>query len=224
MANSSLKLTALGPVTNVAKLLGQSGLTTPNVVITSSRLTLVSSNSNDNSTGTGARRVKVSGTNNTGATVSETVEMNGTTSVTTTASFESVNSMMVVDSGANGIDGDITLAVSGGTTMMIFKKDFGRVYDGVIMLDKTHYITHIDITGDSTDSNTIYEISIMIQGESFNTVVETIYWNTDLSSHDYNLDHLPIQGVVWIRCKNLKHNGPDNISVTLHFVDHLNHE
>lgn len=52
MANSSLKLTANGPVTNTAKLLGQSGLTTPNVAITSSRLTVVSSNSNDNSTGT----------------------------------------------------------------------------------------------------------------------------------------------------------------------------
>jgi hypothetical protein len=222
MAKSSIKLTANGPVTNVAKLLGQSGLTTPNVAITSSRLTVVSSNANDTSAGTGVRKVKVFGYND-GSFIVEEVTMNGTTAVTTTASFDFIHDIKIYSTGDNGIEGDITLAVSGGSTVMILKKDYGRTYDGVIEVSRLKYITHIDITGDSTDNNTIYEIAIMSQEGNFNTVLEIIYWNTDLAAHDYNLDNLPVQGLIWVRCKNLKHSGPDNVSVTLHFTDHLNH-
>ena len=216
--NDSIKLTANGPVTNVAKLLGQSGLTTPNVAIASSRLTVVSDDTADTSTGTGARIIKIIGSNG-GVRVVEEVTMNGTGSVTTTASFDLVRGMRVSSSGANGIEGNITLAV-GGATIMIFKKDHGRVYDGVISLERVHYATQIDITGDSTTANTVYEVSIMSQGEKFNTVIETIYWNTALSGVGYKLSSLPVQGLIWIRCKNLDHSGADNVSVTLALSKH----
>mgnify|MGYP003662987465 FL=1 len=216
--SDSIKLTANGPVTNVAKLLGQSGLTTPNVAIASSRLTVVSDDTADTSTGTGARIIKIIGSNG-GVRVVEEVTMNGTGSVTTTASFDLVRGMRVSSSGANGIEGNITLAV-GGATIMIFKKDYGRVYDGVISLERVHYATQIDITGDSTAANTVYEVSIMSQGEKFNTVIETIYWNTALSGVGYKLSSLPVQGLIWIRCKNLDHSGADNVSVTLALSKH----
>lgn len=218
--SDSIKLTANGPVTNVAKLLGQSGLTTPNVAIASSRLTVVSDDAADTAAGTGARIIKIIGSNG-GVRVVEEVTMNGTGAVTTTSSFTLIKSFSIFSSGANGIEGNITLAVSGGGgTIMILKKDYGRVYDGVVFLERVHYATQIDITGDSTQANTVYEVSIMSQGEKFNTVIETIYWNTELSGVGYKLSSLPVQGLIWIRCKNLKHNHSDNVSVTLTFSEH----
>ena len=218
--NDSIRLTANGPVTNVAKLLGQSGLTTPNVAIASSRLTVVSDDTADTSAGTGVRKVIVFGYNE-GAANEEEVTMNGTGAVTTATSFDYIHGIRISESGANGIEGNITLAVSGGGgTIMILKKDYGRVYDGIIEISRLKYITQVDITGDSTTANTVYEVSIMSQGEKFNTVIETIYWNTALSGVGYKLSSLPVQGLIWIRCKNLKHNHSDNVSVTLTFSEH----
>jgi hypothetical protein len=208
-------LHAAGEVTNSYELLGQSGLTTPNQLFSSSRVSIVSANAGDSVSGVGVQKVSISGYNN-GSAQFEEVDMNGTTTVTTTASFDLIRSISVSGVGTSGQQGDITASVFGGNTILVVKKGYLSTHDAVIYLANTYYVDHIDITGDSTDSNTIYEVNIMRDNGTENVILYTMYWDTDKSIHDYSLDYIPIQGLIWVRCKNLKHNGPDNVSISIH--------
>ncbi len=78
---------------------------------------IVSTDTNDTSAGTGARTVLINGCDGTGATIEEIVTMNGTTNVTTTASFTRVNIMTVLTAGSSDFnEGSITAtATTAGT-------------------------------------------------------------------------------------------------------------
>lgn len=91
-------------------------------------LELVSNDANDNSAGTGARTVFISGVNSAGTTVSETVTMNGVTPATTSNSYAGINRAYVVSSGSNdGNIGRITISDSLSTfgTQAMIQPDIG---------------------------------------------------------------------------------------------------
>lgn len=78
----------------------------------------IASTDNDDLNGdTGANTVLISGCDGTGAAISESVEMNGTTDVTTVNSYLRVNSMVVTTAGTSGWnEGNITAtATTAGT-------------------------------------------------------------------------------------------------------------
>lgn len=213
MPSGKVSIYASGPVSNSNSLIGQSGLTTFNNA-GGNRIVVVSSNANDTSDGTGVRKILLSGTDSNGALLDEEITMNGTTNVTSTAVFNTVLRVTPSETGDNGIDGDITVT-NGSVTLMKIKSDFGRVNDAVAILNESHYLDEICIYGDSTDTNTVYEISIVQSASKNDIVLHTIYWNTDKDSHIYPLGGILVSGVIFVRAKNLKHNGPDNISIKL---------
>ena len=213
MPGGKVSIYANGPVTNSYSLIGQSGLTTFNNA-GGARIVVTSSDANDTSSGTGVRKILLSGTDSNGALLDEEITMNGTANVTTTAVFNTLTKAIPSESGDNGIDGDITIT-NGSATLMKIKADYGRVNDAVAFLDESHYLDEICIYGDSTDSNTVYEINIVQSTGKNDIVLHTIYWNTDKDSHIYPLGGILTTGVVFVRAKNLKHSGPDNISIKL---------
>ena len=80
---------------------------------TESALTIVSTDAADAAAGTGARTVYIEGVDEDYNVVSETVTLNGTTDVTTTAAFLYVNKFYVVTAGSGGANaGTITAKVS----------------------------------------------------------------------------------------------------------------
>lgn len=82
---------------------------------TAATISVVSSSANDTATGTGARTVRITALDANFDTFQETVTLNGTTPVTTTATALRVQRMQVLTSGS-GIynDGDITATIDGG--------------------------------------------------------------------------------------------------------------
>lgn len=216
MADVGYLMHASGSVTNSYGMLGQSGLSEPNQLFSTNRVSVVSSNSGDISTGTGVKKVTVYGYNS-GDFVREELSMNGTTAVVSTSSFDLVTDFKITSVGTSGQQGDITLSVSGGSTILKMVKGYGGVHDATKYFDEIHYIDHVDINGDSVDNNTVYEINIMKKLEGENIILYTLYWNTTKNIHDFNLDNLRVNGLIWVRAKNLKHNGPDDVAVSIHF-------
>jgi hypothetical protein len=89
---------------------------------TAETVRVVSSSANDTSAGSGARTIRISGLDATGAFQTETVTLNGTTPVTTTNTYLRVNRAFVVTSGSSNTAfnaGDITIS-QGVTTTNIF--------------------------------------------------------------------------------------------------------
>lgn len=75
-------------------------------------------NVNDKAGGTGALKVKINGLNGANADTTEEVTLNGTTIVTTTASFRRINKMWVSAAGTGGAAvGTITAKITGGATV-----------------------------------------------------------------------------------------------------------
>lgn len=95
---------------------GQGGLLVPP---TAARIhAIVSSSVNDASGGTGARTVKISGVDTNWAEISETVTLNGTTSVNTTNSYRFINEMRVLTAGSGGASaGNITATAATDSTV-----------------------------------------------------------------------------------------------------------
>lgn len=92
-----------------------------------STLDVVSSSANDALGGTGAQIVLIYGVDENYAVVSELVNMNGTTPVTTTANFFRVNSAQFVFAGSTGYnEGNITItATTGGSTQAYIEAEVG---------------------------------------------------------------------------------------------------
>lgn len=88
------------------------GGTVPHPTV-ASVLTIVSTDAADAAAGTGARTVYIEGVDGDYNVVSETVELDGTTDVDTTAEFLYVNKFYVVTAGSGGVNaGTITAKVS----------------------------------------------------------------------------------------------------------------
>jgi len=102
------------------------------------QMDVVSSSVNDDgnpTTSTGAQTVVIEGLNSSFAEISETVTLNGTTLVTTTASFLRINSMYVATSGTyHGSNaGTITARVTGGGAVQ------ATIAIGLGQSQKSHY-------------------------------------------------------------------------------------
>lgn len=75
-----------------------------------------SSSADDASTGTGAQTVYILGINGTGGYVSETVTLNGQTSVNTINSYDAIETMSVASVGTGGVNAGIIYAGTGTVT------------------------------------------------------------------------------------------------------------
>ena len=214
--DTSILMHCSGPVTNTARILGQSGITNPNQVFTTAeRISIVSTDANDTVAGTGVQKILIRGYKD-GEFAYEEVDMSGTVAATTSSSFDEIHNAEVSQVGTGSQGGDITISVSGGSTIFKMVQGFLGLNEGMLFTKKVLYADQLDITGDSTDSNTIYEISIMNRRGNENVAVYTLYWDTSKSIHDYRLDYVRLTGLIWIRCRNLKHSGPDNVSASMH--------
>jgi len=83
-------------------------------------ISVVSSDANDDDGDTGARTVEIQGLDGNYAEISETVTLNGTGAVTTTASFLRVFRMRVLTAGSSGTnEGNITASIGGNNVARI---------------------------------------------------------------------------------------------------------
>lgn len=114
-------------------------------ITSASTMETLSSDVNDTAAGTGAREVTVYGLDASFNEISEAVATNGTTAVTTTASFIRVNKTVVTSAGSYGGNnvGEITTRVSGGGVTQChilagFGEDTGSHY--TVPAGKTAYV------------------------------------------------------------------------------------
>jgi hypothetical protein len=87
-------------------------------------MTVSSTSTNDNSTGTGARQIYLLGINSTGGEVSETVNLNGQTGVNTIHTYTEIQSCQVISAGSSGHNlGNINIGtgtITGGVPANIY--------------------------------------------------------------------------------------------------------
>lgn len=130
-----------------------------------SQLTVVSSSSSDASGGTGIKTVIIEGLDANYAEISETVALNGTTPVTTTASFLRVFSMNAETSGTGLVAaGNITAKIAS-TTYAQITANFTASYNSnyTVPANKKAYIMH---GGATSSAATI--MSIQFKATIFN--------------------------------------------------------
>lgn len=91
-----------------------------NTLSSAEALKVVSSSTSDtNSGGTGAKKVRIYGVDDSGNSVFENVNMNGTNQVTTSTSFKHVNQVRVQVAGSGGLNaGDISIYANDGSTLL----------------------------------------------------------------------------------------------------------
>lgn len=143
------------------------------------QLDVVSSSANDtNTTGSGARQILIEGIDGSGAYLSETVNMTGTSTATTTGSFLGVNRVYVISSGSSDYnEGDITITDNGAsfgtqayipatqsvTQQCIFHTEAGKTF-----LTDWLIININKISGGGSPR-------VTIKGYSYSRVVDTTY-------------------------------------------------
>ena len=118
------------------------------------QLEVLSSSANDTSAGTGARTVEIEGLNSSWNVITETVIMNGTTAVTTTASFLRIFRARVVTAGTSlRNEGDITIRDQDTSTTRALitngpTSSFGQTLMAVytIPAGKTGYVVNINFS------------------------------------------------------------------------------
>lgn len=90
-------------------------------------VSVVSSDANDDDGDTGARTVEIQGLDGNYEEISETITMNGTSAVTTTASFHRVFRMRVLTAGTTGTnEGNITASIGGNNVARISSANGGQ--------------------------------------------------------------------------------------------------
>lgn len=129
-------------------------------------LDVVSSSANDDVAGTHARTLTIIGLDDTFAEISETINLDGTVAVTTTASFRRVYRAYVVDVGTIGADGravsnegNITITdTTGATTQAYIAAGDGQTAGThyTIPAGKTAYLRRVGITIDTGKSANIH--------------------------------------------------------------------
>lgn len=141
-------------------------------------LNVVSTDTDDSSSGTGARTVEIEGLNSSWAVITETVSMNGTTNVTTTNSFLRVYRARVVTAGSSGVnEGTITMTNTTSSNVIaqisVDNSGFGQTLMAIytIPAGKTGYL--ISINGSSSKDN---EHSFRLLARD--NTVSNAAWNT----------------------------------------------
>lgn len=135
-------------------------------------LELVSASANDALGGTGARSFLVSGLDVNFNLISETVQTNGTTPVSTVNSFMRVNSMQINGAGSGLTNaGDMTLRVQGGgTTQAIARAGFGFAKQCVYTVPAGFTLLmaefNFDVSGGGTVSNVTFGVLRTVPGSN----------------------------------------------------------
>lgn len=142
-------------------------------------LEIVSSSTADtNSSGIGARQLRLSGLNGSHALITEDINLNGTTVVTSSNSYLSSVKATLLTSGANETNsGDITIRdLTSGTTLAYMPAGFGRTLDAVYTVPaaKTGYIIswHSSIY---TASDTHVEMRLMVADDTVGWRLEALH-------------------------------------------------
>lgn len=124
---------------------------------TAAQYDVVSDNTNDTSAGTGARSLYIEGLDSNFDLQSETVNMNGTTLVTTTNSYIRLNRAYVATTGTYGgaNTGQLSARVTGGGAFQMYiPASVGQTQRSqyTVPAGKTAYIKRINITAESSKS------------------------------------------------------------------------
>lgn len=111
-------------------------------------VTVVSSSANDASAGTGARTVKITGLNSSWEEQSETITLNGTTSVDSTNTYLRVYGFEVLTAGSGGVTaGAITIAqkVTTANIFLVIAAGLNKEYSSqyTIPKGKTGYVVQV---------------------------------------------------------------------------------
>lgn len=123
---------------------------------TASTLTVVSTDTNDTSEGTGARSIIIYGIDSNRDSIIEVVSLNGTSSVVTTNSFLGVNRLSIYLSGSGGVNaGTITAtATTGGSTQGQIPTGEGSTQQAIFFTQQGHtalidwmYVNVVKISG-----------------------------------------------------------------------------
>ena len=122
------------------------GGTVPHPTV-ASVLKISSSDANDASAGTGARTVIISGLNGDYDTVTETVTLNGQTSVNTTNSYLYVNSFYVATVGSGGANAGVIYAGTGTVTAGVPAVIYDLIAIGYNNRTTAHYCVPAGYTG-----------------------------------------------------------------------------
>ena len=111
-------------------------------------VSVVSSDVNDDDGDTGARTLEVQGLDGNYEEISETITLNGTSAVTTTASFLRVFRMRVITAGATGTnEGNITASIGGNDIARISSANGGQSLMAVYTVPKGKTAYLIDFHG-----------------------------------------------------------------------------
>lgn len=131
---------------------------------------IVSSSTNDDSAGTGARTVNVIGIDSGGSELSETVTMDGTTNVATSGSYLMINDMVVKTAGTSlANEGIITAtAQTDSTVTSTIPADLGKSLQSTYQLPRG-CVLHLDdwsISVDTTNSTSSECIAVLLSKET----------------------------------------------------------
>ena len=156
------------------------------VLPTSAGVVSVVSDSTDDDAdpaGTGAWTVTVEGLSAAGLEISETVSLNGTSAVTTTASFYRINRMYNVTAGTGGINAGNISASIGGDLQAYIAAGRGQTAQTHYTVPSDHwvYVTHFAlITGrmsGSTDLNILSQIKLAGDNTAWRGISNIYLWN-----------------------------------------------
>lgn len=150
-----------------------------NIMTSADTLDVVSSSANDvNTTGSGAQQILIIGIDANSDEISETVNLNGVTTVTTTNSFLGVNRAYVISSGSsNSNEGTITIDDTSGTvgTQATIPANQGVTQQCIFHTPINHkfladwLVTNVNkLSGGSTPR-------VTIKGYSYSRVVNCVY-------------------------------------------------
>jgi len=129
-------------------------------------LNVVSDDTDDSSSGTGARTVEIEGLDTNWAVITETVTMNGTTNVTTTNSFLRVYRARVVTAGSTGTnEGTITFTNTSSSNVIaqisVDNSGFGQTLMAIytIPAGKSGYLISLDFSSSKDNEHTFRLLS-----------------------------------------------------------------
>ena len=186
-------------------VVGMSGLAVPeNNRITAARVDVASDNANDTVAGTGARKVILSGLDDSGVLVSESISMNGTTKVTTLNTYSLIKGVTVQEIGSAGQQGTITVTDSS-TTISKINANYGRVIDAVDYFDHTIVLNKLCFSAenDSTNKNFQVDICLMVPGSKRVIVLQSYIVDNNRPTYTFSLGDVEVSGLIFVRAKGL---------------------
>lgn len=158
----------------------------------STTMTLSSSDTNDNATGTGARQILINGLSDTFEIINETVALDGQTPVSTVNEFYRINGLFVTDVGSNETNignisigtGTVTNGVPANTYNIISTVTMGRSACGFLTVPKDQTLYMNQLKTDSS-SNGRLESQLRVTTNGITTVLAQM--DTQGGSFEFNI-------------------------------------